>query len=222
MGQHGDRAHTTLMDAAEELFARHGLDAVSNRSIADHAGTANHSAVGYHFGGREGLLRALVQRDRPTVLRRREELLADLPSSPPLRDVMAVHVLPWVEHFDTLPTPSWRARFLRQLASFPDLSPDLRTNDEHSLRLEELLTDDIPDLVGVPRSVQNNRSRMVDGMILGTAAVYEKLMEEGTAKGSWAAVGYFLIDAASGMLAASVTEPADFLTPRSPLSETDL
>ncbi|MGN0097668.1 MAG: TetR/AcrR family transcriptional regulator [Corynebacterium sp.] len=216
MGQHGDRARATLMDAAEELFARHGLDAVSNRAIAEHAGTANHSAVGYHFGGRDGLLSALLHRGRPAILHRRQQLLDGLSEPPALTDVVTAHVLPWIESFASLPVPSWRARFLRQLSATPALPATIGDEDDQSLRLDKLLTPDIPELTGVPRPVLYNRARMVDGMVLGTAAVYEGHCEQGKARGSWPAVGYFLIDAASGMLSASVTHPVDFLTPDGP------
>lgn len=49
MGSYGDRVRQALLDSAEELFAAHGIDAVSNRRIAEHAGNSNHSAVNYHF-----------------------------------------------------------------------------------------------------------------------------------------------------------------------------
>ncbi|MEK8228766.1 helix-turn-helix domain-containing protein [Oerskovia sp. M15] len=76
MGQHSDRARETLLTSAEELFARYGIDAVSNRRITEHAGTANHSAIAYHFGGRDELLRALLDRHLEEMNRRRTALVA--------------------------------------------------------------------------------------------------------------------------------------------------
>lgn len=48
-----------LLDAAAELFAAQGVDAVSLEAIADRAGRTT-GAVYAHFGGKEGLLSALV------------------------------------------------------------------------------------------------------------------------------------------------------------------
>lgn len=48
-----------LLDAAETLFAQRGLEGASMRSITTLA-NANLAAVNYHFGSKEGLLRALL------------------------------------------------------------------------------------------------------------------------------------------------------------------
>jgi len=50
-----------ILDAAELLFARHGVDATSLRSITSEAGV-NAAAIHYHFGSKEGLLEAVVSR----------------------------------------------------------------------------------------------------------------------------------------------------------------
>lgn len=50
-----------ILDAAERLFAERGIDAVSMRSVLA-AARLNVSLVHYHFGGRDGLLEALLRR----------------------------------------------------------------------------------------------------------------------------------------------------------------
>jgi AcrR family transcriptional regulator len=68
-----------LLDAAERLFAEHGFAATSLRTLTEAAG-ANVAAVNYHFGSKEGLLRAVVERAMASVngerLRQLEELRA--------------------------------------------------------------------------------------------------------------------------------------------------
>ncbi|WP_280505436.1 TetR/AcrR family transcriptional regulator, partial [Nocardia farcinica] len=71
MARHGDQSRQALLDAAEELFATQGIDSVSNRRIAEFAGQANHSAVAYHFGGRDDLIRAIFDRHEQPVRGRR-------------------------------------------------------------------------------------------------------------------------------------------------------
>jgi len=49
-----------LLRTACRLFAERGVDGVTVRDIADAAGQKNHAAVGYHFGSKDALIRALV------------------------------------------------------------------------------------------------------------------------------------------------------------------
>lgn len=51
----------TLLDAAESLFSEHGIQAASLRAITHRAG-ANLAAVNYHFGSKDGLVRAVFSR----------------------------------------------------------------------------------------------------------------------------------------------------------------
>ena len=112
MASQSDRARDALLDAAEELFARNGIGAVSNRRIVEHAGAANHSAVAYHFGGRDGLLRALVGRHHEEMSRRRRELMEQMGDSPNINELVAARLRPLFELLDSLPKPSWRAQFM--------------------------------------------------------------------------------------------------------------
>lgn len=50
-----------LRRSAERLFAEHGVDGVSLRQITKEAGQRNVTAVNYHFGSRDGLLRAVLE-----------------------------------------------------------------------------------------------------------------------------------------------------------------
>lgn len=65
-----------LVRAAAELFAEQGVDAARSRDIVKSAGQANDSAIGYHFGSREGLLEAILDRHIEAEERTRA---ADLP-----------------------------------------------------------------------------------------------------------------------------------------------
>ncbi|WP_395110791.1 TetR/AcrR family transcriptional regulator [Actinomadura sp. SCN-SB] len=70
-----------LLDAAQRLYARRGLDAVSLREINQAAGARNATAVQYHFGGRAGIVRAIFARYLPDVEARRHALLDAYESS---------------------------------------------------------------------------------------------------------------------------------------------
>ncbi|MBS7671223.1 TetR/AcrR family transcriptional regulator [Croceicoccus gelatinilyticus] len=73
--ERGARSRLKMILVAEELFAREGINEVSLRSIASAAGQSNVAAVQYHFGGRDGLLRAIFdQRVREMEVTRRARL----------------------------------------------------------------------------------------------------------------------------------------------------
>lgn len=52
---------TAILDAAEQLFARHGHDKTSMRQITTTAGV-NLAAIHYHFGSKEQLIQAVFKR----------------------------------------------------------------------------------------------------------------------------------------------------------------
>jgi AcrR family transcriptional regulator len=69
---------SNLLDAAERLFARHGLEGVSLRQISAAAGTRNNYAVQSHFGDAAGLIRAVLERRAAEMELRRAELMSRL------------------------------------------------------------------------------------------------------------------------------------------------
>lgn len=210
MGKASDRAQQTLLDSAEELFAQHGIDAVSNRRITEHAGTANHSAIAYHFGGREGLLEALLARDVEKMAARRQELTSMLGEDADLRSILACRIIPWIEQLASLPVPSWRARFFSQVRATPNVASLLARSvtgsddfPELNARMKSLLT-------SIPPRVLEARSGILGQLIIGICAEYEGRIHDGSEEENWMEVGYFLIDAGAGLLAAAVTAPGNF------------
>ena len=81
-GQSAGRGHsegrTRLLDTAEELLDRHGIDGVSIRTVTKASGHRNSSAVNYHFGTREQLIAAVLERRQVTIEARRAALLAEI------------------------------------------------------------------------------------------------------------------------------------------------
>lgn len=62
----GDITREALIDAAAELFAAHGIQGVSIRSINTRAGLAA-AAAHYHFGSKDRLLDAVLEREGQQV-----------------------------------------------------------------------------------------------------------------------------------------------------------
>lgn len=96
-------AAESLLEAAERLFGRLGLDGVSLREIAAAAGHRNVNAVQYHFGDKGGLVRAIYERNLAVLDRRRAELLNELQTSSKidsLPDLVRCFFQPLVELVD--------------------------------------------------------------------------------------------------------------------------
>lgn len=72
--EHHVDTREALLDAAEKLFSEHGIQASSLRAITQQAG-ANLAAVHYHFGSKEGLVRAVFSRRLKPLDEERTRLL---------------------------------------------------------------------------------------------------------------------------------------------------
>jgi AcrR family transcriptional regulator len=70
----GEATRARLLDAAEQLYGERGVEAVSLREIRLAAGQRNSSALQFHFGDRDGLLMALVDRHLPRIGRMHQHL----------------------------------------------------------------------------------------------------------------------------------------------------
>ena len=55
----GDNTRALIIDAAGELFGEHGYDGTTSKAICERA-QVNLAAINYHFGGRDGLYRAVL------------------------------------------------------------------------------------------------------------------------------------------------------------------
>src|SRR5262245_38136343 len=67
----GSETRQRLLDAAERLFAEYGIEAISLRAVNAAAGARNTGAAHYHFGTRDGLVRAVVTRRLDALSRER-------------------------------------------------------------------------------------------------------------------------------------------------------
>ena len=70
-------ARRQILDAALQLFATNGITGTSLREIRLAANQRNAAALQYHFTDKEGLLRALLERELPLLVDRRRALLSE-------------------------------------------------------------------------------------------------------------------------------------------------
>jgi AcrR family transcriptional regulator len=74
MTTRGDKTRNHLLDVAEQLFGERGVHAVSLREIRIAAGARNTAAIQFHFGDRDGLVRALEGRHMPRLAALQQDL----------------------------------------------------------------------------------------------------------------------------------------------------
>jgi AcrR family transcriptional regulator len=110
------------MDAAVLLLAERGLGGVSLREINEAAGQRNTNALHYHFGDREGLIRAVAARHTAEVgtIQRRlfEQCRAD-GSLDDLRTLLGLLQRPLSEYVEVGPVQAAWVRVAAQLLTHP-------------------------------------------------------------------------------------------------------
>jgi len=205
-----DRASLTreaILTAAERLFAEHGVFAVSNRQVSEAAGQGNNAAVGYHFGTKTDLVRAIEHKHAIPVEKLREQRVADVGASAELRDWVSCLVLPLTDHLTALGNPTWYARFAAQVMADPAYNKTV-TRDALALpalvKVLEGINRCLPDL---PGDVRIERNIMGRNLLMHTCAEYERALSEGSPLPltSWRAAASGLIDAIVGLWHAPVT-----------------
>ena len=196
-----------ILTAAERLFAEHGVFAVSNRQVSEAAGQGNNAAVGYHFGTKTDLVRAIEHKHAIPVEKLREQRVADVGASAELRDWVSCLVLPLTDHLTALGNPTWYARFAAQVMADPAYNKTV-TRDALALpalvKVLEGINRCLPDL---PGDVRIERNIMGRNLLMHTCAEYERALSEGSPLPltSWRAAASGLIDAIVGLWHAPVT-----------------
>jgi AcrR family transcriptional regulator len=205
-----DRAGETreaILVAAERLFAELGLAAVSNRQVSEAAGQGNNFAVGYHFGTRVDLVRAIIARHSERVEEVRGRMLAALGDDAGIRNWVACLVRPVTEHLASLGSPTWYARFGAQVTADPALRAVVVDDALTSTTLQQILDGLNRSLPCLPLPVRLERGDMARHLITQVCAERERALAEGAAvaRASWQDTATGLIDAIVGLLLAPVT-----------------
>ena len=137
---HGRRVNVTgaavsetkraILDAAEDLFAEHGIDATSVRDITQAAGV-NLGAIHYHFGSKNVLIVEVFSRGLTPLNQMRLDLLAQVEQAAgkrtlPLQEVLRAFIEPTVEYL--VAEDGTPIKFLRLLCRcFQEPHPQLTT-----------------------------------------------------------------------------------------------
>lgn len=196
-----------ILTAAERLFAERGIAAVSNRQVSEAAGQGNNAAVGYHFGTKADLVRAIVRKHHAHTEQLCRELVARAGASGDLRDWVGCLVRPVTEHLAALGNPTWYARFSAQLQPDPvfrDLMSDESLASRSLVRVVDGLQRSLPNLSPELRRERNAMARL---LIVHTCAERERALADDTLlrPSSWEETATGLVDAITGLYLAPVT-----------------
>lgn len=198
-----------LLEAAEDLIATRGLEAVSVRAVNAAAG-ANVAAVHYHFGSKEALVDAVLDRRMGELTERRMMLLRPLAdvARPSVHAVVEALVLPLAEF---AADPDGPGRTYVQFLSVLHAAGDAwrtRMGDAFApqyAHVESALQRALPD---VPPPVVAFRLALVSAAMLGTLADPDHAARHWNRVGvdiTYDALVAALIDDITGALAARVT-----------------
>ncbi|MFI8303738.1 TetR/AcrR family transcriptional regulator [Streptomyces sp. NPDC085927] len=197
-----EAARTALLDAAERLFVQSGISHVSDRKVAEAAGNTNHSAVGYYFGGREGLLRALLTRHLSSLEEPRRVMFERSDSL--LDDVRAL-VVPVTDALAELPQPTWRARFVSQAMHDPVTTGLLYDMAAEAPTATLIIRSVVSRLGHLPREIVRGRATLMSHIVMSACADMEERAARDGEPPQWQAAGDFLCDSIAGMLTAPVS-----------------
>lgn len=205
-----ERASSTqeaILVAAERLFAEHGVFAVSNRQVSEAAGQGNNAAVGYHFGTKADLVRAIEEKHRGPVEQLREQMVTELDASASMRDWVACLVRPLTDHLESLGNPTWYARFAAQAMTDPayyNIIVKGALSSPSLVQVLDAISSCLPDL---PADVRFERNIMARNLLMHTCADLERALAGGASAPhpTWRAAATGLIDAIVGLWLAPVT-----------------
>ena len=170
-----------LLQSAQRLIAERGLATVSVKDITSAAGARNPSAVHYHFGNVEELIKEVfIQRFR-AIEQERALRLAKVDEADPARRVVALMAAAIAPFIETCQDEEGRlyARFCLQFSSDPrfnllELVTEYGMPSLISLRAQ--MVNCLPD---IPEDVLNARLRQAFSISLAQAAGYARQLEAG-------------------------------------------
>jgi len=159
-----------LLDLAERLFAQHGVEQVPLTRIVASSSQKNRSALHYHFGSREGMLAAVLDRRLKRINALRHDMLERISEDNRLSETVRAFVAPLC--FVVLDEP-WGPDYisiLAQISFHPRLLGERAVDDANISalrRCKRLIEQALPD---VPRKILSHRLRwFTDSVVLAVA-----------------------------------------------------
>lgn len=172
-----------LIAIAEQCFAERGIEGVTLNEIYKASGEKNKNVLYYHFGGKDGLVQAILDKHRPGIAVRRDALLDEAVARgngvPALRDIVRAAVEPVAEKLNDPDGGKYFVRIAAQISvrdtlAMQDLYPQSIKFTHPPDRFLSLLR---TRLEGLPEPVILHRFMIVATMIFHGIADYSRLID---------------------------------------------
>lgn len=206
-----DATRAQLVDAGERIVADHGVDGATVAEITRAAGQRNGAAIHYHFGGRDALLDAIVERHSAELDDHRADALRALVDDDAVTVANLVEVI--VATMATrLDSDGGRAFLAIQARRSTQSGGALLTPSAGMRSMRAALAHVLPTM---DAAVQSERADLVATMVTGRLA--RRAEEESTERElpARAVIVRVLVDAATAILTASDPFDAPHRTPQS-------
>jgi AcrR family transcriptional regulator len=189
-----------ILRAAEQLFSEGAIDAVSLQQIGRDAGQRNRSAVQYHFGDKEGVLVAILDRHTPAIAEHRNSLLDEIEErgeAGDLRRLAEAFVLPVARRAQDPDGGMAYVQISAQLIGHPQYTLSRldqvrgRASSRRLTRLVATVGPEVPAEFALPRLIT------VTGLLFHGIADWSRVVQErsGMIDGKgWDAITSYLVD----------------------------
>jgi AcrR family transcriptional regulator len=188
-----------LLNVAERLFAKHGIEQVAMTRIVATSRQRNRSALHYHFGSREGVLLSVLDRRVKAVDALRREMLNDPENSgSTLSGAVRAVVAPFCLVTLNEPWGSDYVGIVAQICAHPRLLGGVSLEEQHPpslLQCRRLIEQALPKIA--PAKLAQRFQWLADSVVLAvarwsritpkskrTAEAIDALIEELTAYGA--------------------------------------
>jgi len=142
-----------ILDAAERLFAQHGFSSTSLRAVTGEA-EVNLAAVNYHFGSKNSLLEAIMERRITPLNNRRLEMLnktCQCKESMNVRNIISSFIKPTLQLLNKGPQKRYFIQLVGRVLAEQD-GPEKEVFHHHMLPI-------FPPFIASLRNIRPNLSR---------------------------------------------------------------
>jgi AcrR family transcriptional regulator len=191
--------------AAERLFGERGLDGVSLRQIGAAAGSAHNSAVQYHFGTKDELVRAIFDYRLPGIDARRDLRVAERRPSD-LRSWLECALLPILEQGEQAGSHYLSFVAMLQHDGRADIFDRLPAESQASQ--ERVFQKLITCLADVPEPVRTHRLTRALAFTVYVGADRERARDNGNVLLPYAVHATDLVDGLAAFVTAPISDAA--------------
>ncbi len=172
-----------LIQAAERLFAERGLGAVSARDIMREAGARNESALHYHFGDMEALIKEIFWGRYQAIEQSRLDYIEQLDQSEAGQSIQAIMYAATAPLFEACLSENGRlfAFFCVQLSADPRFDVDGLVGDYQMNSVSAIGKRLAAGLSELPKEVLATRLRQTYALSTFLMADYARQIEAGKA-----------------------------------------